>query len=161
MVVVLMGVTGAGKTTAGTTLASTLGWRFVEGDELHPRANTDKMRAGVPLTETDRAPWLAALHAVIERAVERREHLVIACSALKERYRVVLRGGCRGVRFVYLRVLPDVAAERSGARVGHFAGPALIPSQFAALEEPGDALTVDGTLPPELKVAAIREAFGI
>jgi gluconokinase len=161
MVVVVMGVSGAGKTTVGTTLATTLGWRFIEGDLLHPAANTEKMRAGVPLTESDRAPWLAALHAEIERAVERRDALVIACSALRERYRNVLRGDCHHVRFVYLKVLQGVAVERSAARVGHFAGPALVPSQFTTLEEPVDALTVDGTLAPQQIVALIREAFGI
>ena len=161
MVVVVMGVSGAGKTTVGTILAATLGWRFIEGDRLHPAANTDKMRAGLALTENDRAPWLAALHTEIERAVERREALVMACSALRERYRNVLRGDCHRVRFVYLKVLQGVAEARSAARVGHFAGPALVPSQFATLEEPAEALTVDATLPPERIVLLIREAFGI
>ena len=161
MVVVVMGVSGAGKTTVGAALAATLTWGFVEGDRLHPAANTNKMRAGVALTEQDRAPWLAALHAVVERAVERRESMVIACSALKSRYRDVLHGGCRGVRFVYLKVPQGDAVARSAARVGHFAGPALVPSQFAALEEPAEALTIDGTLPPERIVEAIREAFGM
>jgi gluconokinase len=161
MVIVVMGVSSAGKTTVGTALAASLGWRFVEGDLLHPVANTEKMRAGVPLTESDRVPWLAAVHAVIERAVERRESIVIACSALKQRYRDMLRGDCRGVRFVYLRVLEGTAVARSATRTGHFAGPTLVPSQFATLEEPADALTVDGAHPPEEIVAAIRYAFGI
>ena len=156
-----MGVSGAGKTTVGTSLVSALGWRFVEADELHSAANKEKMRAGVPLTENDRAPWLATLHAVVERAVERREHLVIACSALKERYRAALGGDCRGVRFVYLKVPEAVAVARSAARVGHFAGPALVPSQFATLEEPDDALTIDATLAPEQVVSVIRDEFGI
>jgi gluconokinase len=161
MVVVVMGVSGAGKTTVGTLLAATLGWRFIEGDRLHPAANVEKIRAGLSLTEQDRAPWLAALHAEIERAVERREALVMACSALREGYRNVLRGDCHGVRFVYLKVLQGVAVARSAARVGHFAGPALVPSQFATLEEPAEALTIDGTLPPQQIVALIRDAFGI
>ena len=156
-----MGVSGAGKTTVGTRLASAPGWRFVEGDELHSAAHKEKMRAGVPLTESDRAPWLTALHAVIERARERREHLVIACSALKERYRTALRGDGRGVRFVYLQVPQTVAVARSAARAGHFAGPALVPSQFATLEEPGEALTIDATLPPEQIVSVIRRELGI
>jgi gluconokinase len=161
MVIVVMGVSGSGKTTIGTALATTLGWRFIEGDRLHPAANIEKMRAGLPLTESDRAPWLAALHAEIERAVERRETLVMACSALRERYRDVLRGDCHHVRFVYLKVLQGVAVARSAARVGHFAGPALVPSQFMTLEEPVEALTVDGTLPPPQIVAMIRDEFGI
>src|SRR5690348_440910 len=92
VVVVVMGVSGAGKTTVGTALAAALGWRLVEGDDLHPAANKDKMRAGVPLSESDRTPWLATLHAVIVQAIDRREHLVMACSALRDRYREVLRG---------------------------------------------------------------------
>jgi gluconokinase len=161
MVVVVMGVSGSGKTTVGTLLAAALGWRFVDGDLLHPAANTEKMRAGVALTEQDRAPWLAALHEVVARTVDHRESIVIACSALKARYRDALCGECRGVRFVYLKVLQGVAVERSAARIGHFAGPALVPSQFTILEEPGDALTLDGALPPERIVAEIRDAFGI
>jgi gluconokinase len=161
MVVVVMGVSGAGKTTVGMALAVSLGWRFVEGDTLHPVANREKMRAGVPLTESDRAPWLAAVHAVAERAMERRESIVIACSALKRRYREILRGDCRGVRFAYLQVLQATAAARSATRVGHFAGPTLVPSQFETLEEPADALTIDGTRPPEEIVAAIRCEFGM
>ena len=161
MVVVVMGVSGAGKTTVGTLLATVLGWQFVDGDLLHPAANTEKMRAGVALTEQDRAPWLAALHEVVQRTIDRRESIVIACSALKARYRDALRRDCRGVRFVYLKVPQGVAVERSAARVGHFAGPALVPSQFATLEEPADALTLDGARPPEETVAAIRDALGI
>jgi gluconokinase len=161
VVVVVMGVSGAGKTTVGTALASAVGWRFVEGDELHSAASKEKMHAGVPLTEADRAPWLGAVHAVIARAVERRESLVITCSALKARYRTVLRGDCPGVRFIYLKVTQGVAVARSAARLGHFAGPALVPSQFVALEEPDDALTIDGALAPDRIVAAIRRELGV
>jgi len=156
-----MGVSSVGKTTVGTALAAALGWQFVEGDELHPGANKEKMHAGVPLSEADRAPWLAALHAAIVHAVERREHLVMACSALRDRYRTVLRSDCRGVRFVYLKLDQSVALARSAARAGHFAGPALVPSQFATLEEPHDALTIDATLPPDQIVTAIRRELGI
>jgi gluconokinase len=161
MVVIVMGVSGAGKTTVGTLLAATAGWRFVDGDLLHPPANTEKMRNGLALTEQDRVPWLAALHEIVARTVERRESVVIACSALKAHYRDLLRGDCPGVRFVYLKVAQGVAVERSAARVGHFAGPTLVPSQYATLEEPADALIVDGALPPEQIIAAIRDAFGI
>lgn len=161
MVIVVMGVTGAGKTTVGSTLAGTLGWRFVDADDLHPAANIAKMAAGVPLTDADRAPWLSALAALIERAIDRREHLVIACSALKERYRAALRAHCRSVRFVYLQVAPEVASSRAGHRGGHFAGASLVATQFETLEPPADALVLDGTIEPEHLVAAIRTEFGI
>jgi gluconokinase len=162
MVIIVMGVTGAGKTTVGTALAAALGWRFVEGDQLHPPANVAKMHAGTPLSDADRAPWLAAVHAIVAHAIDRREHLVVACSALKERYRVALRGELWNVRFVLLKVPQDVAMARVAERKGHFAGPDLVPSQFAALEDPAvDALTVDGTLPPDRIVPVIRDAFGV
>jgi gluconokinase len=162
MVIVVMGVTGAGKTTIGTALAAELGWRFVEGDQLHPPANVAKMHAGIPLSDADRAPWLAAVHAIIAHAIDRREHLVVACSALKEHYREALRGDLRNVRFALMNVPEAVAAARAAERKGHFAGPELVPSQFAALEEPSaDALTVDATLPPARVVAIIRDAFGV
>lgn len=161
MVIIVMGVTGSGKTTIGTALAAELGWRFVEGDQLHPPSNVTKMHSGIPLTDADRAPWLAAVHAVVARATDRREHLVVACSALKERYREVLRGDLRTVRFVLLNLTEDVAVARVAERQGHFAGPELVPSQFAALENPTvDALTVDATLPPDRIVHIIRDAFG-
>lgn len=156
-----MGVTGAGKTTVGRALAATLGWRFVDADDLHPSGNVAKMRAGIPLTDADRMPWLGAIDALVFRAIDRREHLVIACSALKERYRDDLRKGRHGVRFVHLDVAPDVAVARASHRTGHFAGPALVASQFAALEPPADAVVVDGTSAPEQIVAAIRREFGV
>jgi gluconokinase len=162
MVIIVMGVTGAGKTTVGTALAAELGWRFVEGDQLHPPANVAKMRAGIALADADRAPWLAAVHAIVTRAIDRREHVVVACSALKERYRESLRGSLHGVRFVLLRVSEEVAVARAAGRTGHFAGPGLVPSQFAALEAPSaDTLTVDATPTPNRIVGIIRAAFGV
>jgi gluconokinase len=162
MVIIVMGVTGAGKTTIGMALAAELGWRFVEGDQLHPPANVAKMHSGSSLSDDDRAPWLAAVHAIAARAIDRRERLVVACSALKERYRETLRGNLHTVRFVLLRVPEEVAVARAAERTGHFAGPDLVPSQFAALEDPSaDALTVDATLPPDRIVALIRDAFGV
>ena len=119
------------------------------------------MHAGVPLTDNDRAPWLASLHRIIARAVGRREHLVVACSALREQYRRVLRDDLRPVRFVYLRATEQALGRRLAERVGHFAGPALLNSQLATLEEPADALAVDAEQPPTKIVDAIRYEFGL
>ena len=151
-----MGAAGAGKTTVGQALARALRWRFVEGDDYHSVQAVAKMRGGQALTDADRHPWLAALHAVVETAIARREPLVVTCSALHERYRDVLRGTLRGVRFVYLKADAPTLRDRLTTRTGHFAGPALVTSQLAALEEPRDAVTIDATRPVQDIVAAIR-----
>jgi carbohydrate kinase (thermoresistant glucokinase family) len=161
VVVIVMGAAGAGKTTVGQALARALCWRFVEGDEYHSVEAVAKMRGGQPLTDADRRPWLAALHAVIEAAVARREPLVVTCSALHERYREVLRGTLRGVRFVYLKADAATLRERLTRRTGHFAGPGLVASQLAALEEPRDAVTVDATRPVDEIVDTVRYEFGV
>ena len=161
MVVVLIGAAGAGKTTVGRALAGALGWRFVDGDDFHSPAAIAKMHAGAALTDADRAPWLAALHQVMAIAIGRREPLVVACSALRARYREELRGDLRTVRFVYLKADEATLRRRLTDRAGHFAGPALVQSQLAALEEPEDGLTVDATAPPERIVASIRYEFGL
>src|SRR2546423_5419186 len=156
-----MGAAGAGKSTVGDALARALGWRFVDGDEHHSPESIAKMRAGIALSDVDRAPWLASLHDVVATAAGRRESLVVACSALHERYRAVLRGALRGIRFVYLRADEATLRQRLSARAGHFAGPALVTSQLAALEEPDDALTVDATRPIAEVVDAVRYEFGL
>src|SRR5262249_11556536 len=156
-----MGAAGAGQSTVGVALARAFGIRFVEGDEYHSAAAITKMRAGVPLTDADRQPWLAALHTIIAAAVGRREHLIVACSALHERYRQQLRGDLRGVRFVYLKASEATLRHRLAARRGHFAGPALVTSQLAALEEPADAVIVDATRPVAEIVAAVGREFGL
>ncbi len=156
-----MGVAGSGKTLIGRALAAELGWRFVDGDDLHSEANVAKMRAGIPLDDNDRAAWLQALHGIIARALDRREHLVVACSALKERYRQTLRGGLRQVRFVHLAADEQTLRKRLESRRGHFAGPQLLRSQLADLEPPADALTVDATAAPEEILWAIRREFGL
>jgi gluconokinase len=161
VIIVILGPAGAGKTTIGRALASTLDWRFADADHFHATAAVAKMRVGNPLTDTDRAPWLASLHDLMAAAVNRREHLVLACSALKERYRVTLRGDLRGVRFVYLKADAQTLGRRLADRGGHFAGPALLASQLADLEAPADALTLDATEPPETLVGIIRKEFGL
>jgi gluconokinase len=163
VVIIVMGTAGAGKTTIGRALAAELRWPFIEGDDRHPAANVEKIRTGQALTDADRAPWLAALHATIARSVERREPLVMACSALKRRYRDRLRGDCRGVRFVFLKAARPELAKRLTSRPGHFAGISILDSQLATLEEPSldEALTFDATLPLERIVAGIRQEFGV
>lgn len=155
--VVVMGVAGAGKTTVGRALAESLGWLFLEADDLHPDANRAKMARGEGLTDEDREPWLAALEARLE--AHRGESLVLACSALRESHRARL-ARARAVRFVYLDVPPEVLRERLARRRGHYAGISLLPSQLATLEPPADAIRVDGTRPVGELVATLRGALG-
>jgi gluconokinase len=163
MVIVIMGASGAGKTTIGRALAVELGWRYVEGDEAHPARNIEKTHEGVPLTDADRKPWLAALHNVIARSLDRREHAVVACSALKARYRDALRGDRHPVRFVYLGASAEVLRRRLEARAAHFFNPALLQDQLATLEQPhpADTLILDACAPPEQILSAIRHEFGV
>ena len=155
-VVIVMGVSGAGKTTVGRALAQRLGWQFIEGDDLHPAANIELMAAGHALTDADRAPWLAALRAKIERIMQSGGHAVIACSALKHSYRRVLAGETpESVRFVQLDVPRDVLEQRLAHRHGHFMPASLLDSQLATLEGSTTALRVDGTQPVESLVDQI------
>jgi gluconokinase len=161
MVIVLLGVSGSGKTTVGLVLARDLGWRFVDADDLHPRANIEKMTRNEPLTDADREPWLHALRSHMESASAANEQLVVACSALKRRYRHTLADGLPGVHFVYLKATPAQLEQRLQRRRGHFAGPGLVASQLATLEEPtaDEALIVDATEPPDTLSAHIRAAL--
>ena len=135
MVVIIFGVSGAGKTTIGQLLAEELGWRFYEADDFHSQANIDKMRQGVPLTDEDRWPWLESLRQVIKRCLAAGENAVLACSALKEAYRRRLRVNA-DVKLVFLRGDYELIANQLRQRRGHFMNPALLQSQFADLEEP-------------------------
>jgi gluconokinase len=153
IVVVVMGVTGAGKTTVGRLLARGLGCEFLDADDYHPAANVAKMRAGRPLTDEDRAPWLARLNEVLHAHAGR--GVVLACSALKQRYRERLFAGIPDGRLVYLRGTKALIASRLEARRGHYMNPALLDSQFAALEEPRDAIVADIGPEPEAITAAI------
>jgi gluconokinase len=159
MVVVLMGVAGSGKTTIGRQLAAELSWNFADADEFHPPANVAKMSAGIPLDDTDRAPWLAAIRRYIDTRLERREHAIVTCSALKEKHRAILLNGSPDVKLVYLRGSRDLLWQRISGRQGHFMKPAMLDSQLAALEEPVNALTVDIAPSPQEIIAGIRAAI--
>jgi gluconokinase len=161
MIVVVMGVSGAGKTTIGLRLAVDLGWTFYEGDDFHSTENVEKMSRGIPLTDEDREPWLQALRNVIEGCVERKENAVLACSALKEAYRETIRGDHPEVVFVHLRADPQVIAERLSRRTGHYAKQSLLESQLAVLEEPENALSIDASGTPEEIVQEIRGRLGL
>jgi gluconokinase len=160
MVVVLMGVSGAGKTTVGQALARQLQWRFADADDFHSAANVAKMHAGIPLTDADRAPWLAALHQAIVSWLAAHENVVLACSALKATYRAQIVVSPE-VKLIYLRVSPEVVAERLAHRRHHYMNPALIDSQFATLEEPADAVAVDASLTTKEVVLNIRRALAL
>ncbi len=149
-----MGPTGSGKTTIGTLLAQRLGWDFVDADEFHSAANKAKMHQGIPLTDADRAPWLAAIRKQIERWLAENRNVVLACSALKQSYRDLLwRDG--EVKLVYLKGTYQLIAQRLRSRHGHFADEHILAGQFADLEEPTDALVVDISVTPEAIVEEI------
>ncbi len=150
-----MGVSGAGKTTVGQRLAAALGWRFRDADDLHSRENVAKMAAGIPLTDEDRAPWLAALRDVVRRALESGEDLVLACSALKRSYRELLTVDTARQRWVYLWAPREVLAERLARRRGHYMPTTLLDSQLATLEVPEGALAVDVSPDPDTVVATL------
>ena len=137
LVVAIMGVSGSGKTTIGRALAERLGWPYKEGDELHPRANIEKMSRGIPLTDEDRWPWLRLVAAWIDGQLAAREPGIITCSMLKKAYRQVVIDDRPGVRLMYLRGHKSVIAERIADRKGHFMPPSLLDSQYETLEEPG------------------------
>ena len=148
-----MGVAGSGKTTVGRLLAQELGWPFFDADDFHSAANVEKMRRGEPLTDDDRMSWLAALRALVEQQASG----VLACSALKKAYREQLAGA----RFVYLKANRLLLERRLDERRGHFFNPELLDSQLATLEEPGDAVIVDGGNDPNIIVQAICRELGI
>jgi gluconokinase len=152
---IVMGVSGSGKTRVGISLAEKLGWDFYDADDFHPRANIAKMANGIPLDDSDRAPWLAALHDLIASSLKTARPGVLACSALKERYRQKLLDGNEGVQIVYLKGSYDLIWSRMQKRTDHYMKPHMLKSQFDALEEPVTALTADISMPVEDVVRAI------
>jgi gluconokinase len=155
LIIIVMGVAGAGKSTLGEALAAALGWPFVEGDDFHPAANREKMARGEALDEDDRDPWLARLHRRMAALDGARADAVVACSALRARYRERLADGLRDVRFVFLDGGRETIAQRLRERRNHFMPPALLESQLAALEPPDGAIRVPVGLDTEGQVASV------
>jgi gluconokinase len=160
VIILLMGVSGSGKTTVGQLLAAQLGWHFADADDFHSAANIEKMRRGIPLTDADRAPWLATLRKIIEDWIHAGASAVLACSALKQSYRDNLNTGPE-VRIVYLKGTPQLLRQRMLARHGHFMTEPMLASQLGTLEEPPekDALILDIAPSPTEIVAQIRRHF--
>lgn len=140
---IVMGVSGCGKSSVGEALAKQLKWDFYDADDFHPPENVAKMANGTPLNDSDRAPWLAALHDLISSSLKVDQPGVLACSALKERYRRQLSESNEGVQIVYLKGTYDLIWSRMTIRKGHYMKPEMLESQFDALEEPTNALTLD------------------
>jgi gluconokinase len=154
MVILLMGTTGAGKTTVGKLLAARLHWTFLDADDFHPPVNIEKMHNGIPLTDADRWPWLNNIHTELQRLTQSGKNVVLACSALKQSYRDLLSVGL-DMRIVYLRGTYDAMRQHIEARHGHFAGESILAGQFADLEEPHGALALDVSHPPQQLVTGI------
>ena len=162
VVILVMGVSGAGKTTIGRRLADELGWQFSDGDDFHPAANLEKMRNGHALTDADRQPWLERMHSAIVDRISRNQPAGLACSVLKAGYRAIVEEGCRAhLRLVYLKGSFDLFHQRLTHRRDHFMPRELLAGQFAILEEPADALVIDAALPPDEIVRQIRHGIPI
>jgi len=160
MVVIVMGVSGVGKTTVGLLLAKALDAEFAEGDSYHPKANVEKMRRGVPLDDQDRRPWLETISAEIGRWLAEKRTVVLACSALKEAYRDILVAGRAGVHVVHLVGEEALLRSRLAQRRGHYMPSSLLSSQLATLESPKNAITIDVSGTPEAIIEQIRAALG-
>lgn len=159
MVIVLMGVTGSGKTTVGEQLAQQLGWTYYDADDFHPEVNVRKMASGTPLTDEDRWPWLKTLSVAIDQWLQAKQGAILGCSALKQSYRDILVSERPGVQIVHLKGPKALIAQRLETRQHRYMPTSLLDSQFATLEEPRDALSVDIGPAPAAIAATIRTAL--
>jgi gluconokinase len=152
-----MGVSGAGKTTAGKLLAESLHWDFRDADDFHPVANIEKMSRGIPLDDTDRMPWLYQMQRAIGDWLQAKQNVVLACSALKANYRNLLFGDRPQIKLIYLKGDFELMSGRLQQRQNHYMKAGLLSSQFAALEEPENVIVIDASQPPEAIVKQIIE----
>ena len=161
MIVIVAGVSGSGKTTVGALLAGRLGWQFADADDFHPAANVEKMRAGIPLTDADRGPWMRAIGAWMDERIARGEDAVVGCSALKRSYRDLLLAGRPEARMVFLAPDREVLARRLAARHGHFFPEQLLNSQFDALEPPAPDERVLTVVPADTPAATVDSIIAL
>ncbi|NEU74458.1 gluconokinase [Hassallia byssoidea VB512170] len=161
MIIIVMGVSGSGKTTIGQLLAESLHWEFRDADSFHSLENIEKMRHGIPLNDLDRMPWLLAMQQAIQHWLQENKNVVLACSALKASYRQYLLIGNEGVKLVYLKGSFELIQKRLQKRHNHFMSEKLLKSQFDTLEEPTEAISVNVSQSPEEIVQNIRVSLGI
>lgn len=161
MIILVMGVSGSGKTTIGKLLAEALHWTFSDADSFHSPENVEKMRSGIPLTEADRTPWLQNLQTAIKTWLQNNQNVVLACSALKDSYRQILLVDSNLIKIVYLKGSYELIKKRLQERQNHYMSATLLDSQFHTLEEPLDTLSIDIAESPQVIVQNIRTALGI
>lgn len=161
MIIIVMGVSGCGKTTVGEKLVASLGWEFGDADDFHPRENIEKMRRGMALDDTDRLPWLQKMQDVIKQRLSENRNLVLTCSALKASYRQILLVNRESVKLVYLKGSFKLIEQRLKQRQNHFMDEKLLKSQFDTLEEPADAIVVDISQSIEIIVKEIIEKLSV
>lgn len=161
MIVIVMGVSGSGKTTVGKLLAESLDWDFQDADDFHPAGNIEKMSRGIPLDDADRMPWLWQMQSAIADWLQAKKNVVLACSALKASYRSLLFGDRTGMKLIYLKGDFELISRRLQQRKNHYMKAGLLSSQFAALEEPHNVIVIDAAQPPEAIVQQIIDNLDI